>query len=352
MRKSTHYEFNLVEGSDIVNPLVQDVPNYERIDEELYKNSNIGIPMATELLSGTVHELTRENPNSPMFRFVATSNFKTGETFTVDGVQVTALLTSGETLPNGCYVINANVLCCLVGTVLTMFCANKLSDVFAVDSEKLGGELPAFYATAQQVANAITIAQSANDISLANERELALLKNTGMSYNPDDDYIYINGVRWKYAGIIAHSLIPILTGYTGTNGKVVYTSIDSSGGYEPWKAFDGSENTIAFGCNGALTASYIGYQFNNKVNIKRIEIGARNSHNDGKTITTIVQYYNGVNWIDIPSTSVTFAYNAQERKPLVYDLDLEGVYGIAVRMSCNQTVTSSFTEIKVLGTEI
>ena len=74
MRKTTNYELNLVEGSDIVNPLVQDVPNYERIDGEMFKNASNGVPLATELLSGTVHALTRENPNASMFRFVATSN--------------------------------------------------------------------------------------------------------------------------------------------------------------------------------------------------------------------------------------------------------------------------------------
>lgn len=175
MRKSERFGLNLVEGSDIVNPLVQDVPNYEMIDEQMGKNADSSVPIATELLSGTVHALTRENPNASMFRFVATANFKTGDTFTVDGVQVTALLTTGEPLATGCYVINSNVLCCLVGTVLTMFCANSLSEIHAVDSEKLGGQNANYYASAESVVEAINLSQNANTISLSNSDKISKL---------------------------------------------------------------------------------------------------------------------------------------------------------------------------------
>lgn len=185
MRKSERYELNLVEGSDIVNPLVQDVPNYEIIDEEMGKNADAGVPLATELLTGTVHALTRENPNAPMFRFVATANYKSGDTFTVDGVQVTALLTSGEPLATGCYVINSNVLCCLVGTVLTIFCANSLAEVHAVDSDKLGGKDAEYYAPANSVVEAINLAQNANQISLSNGQAIAEL-NEKIENNRDD----------------------------------------------------------------------------------------------------------------------------------------------------------------------
>ena len=175
MRKSDRYGLNLVEGSDIVNPLVQDVPNYEIIDEEMGKNADAGVPLATELLSGTVHALTRENPNASMFRFVATAKYTSGDTFTVDGVQVSALLTTGEPLATGCYVINSNVLCCLVGTVLTMFCANSLAEIRAVDSERLGGEEAKYYAKTADVTQAINLAQDANDISISNRNAIAKL---------------------------------------------------------------------------------------------------------------------------------------------------------------------------------
>lgn len=174
MRKTEHYNLNLVEGSDLVNPLVQDVPNYEAIDEALFDNANIGVPVATELISGTVHALTRQNPNAAMFRFVATKNYKTGDTFTVDGVQVSALLPNGEPLANDSYVANANVLCCLVGTMLTIF-AVKMGDTTAKNSLALDGHSADYFGTAEDVSEAIEIAQSANSVALANSQKISNL---------------------------------------------------------------------------------------------------------------------------------------------------------------------------------
>ena len=33
MTTTTYYDLNIVEGTDIVNPLIVDNPNYEKIDE-------------------------------------------------------------------------------------------------------------------------------------------------------------------------------------------------------------------------------------------------------------------------------------------------------------------------------
>lgn len=167
MRNSAHFNLKLVEGTDLFNPLINDVPNFETIDAQMYANQTASVGVATELLSGTVHALTRENGDMAMFRFVATSNFTAGDTFTVDGVQVTALLPSGESLGSGAYVINANVLCCLVGTMLTIYVPTGVITT-ADNALKLGGELPSHYATktevdlAQQTANSATgLAESA-----------------------------------------------------------------------------------------------------------------------------------------------------------------------------------------------
>lgn len=143
MRTSTHYELNLVEGTDKVNPLVQDVPNYEKIDESMYNNKCASIGIATELRTGTVHALTRQNEDAPMFRFTASSNYAVGDTFTVDGVQVSALLVDGTPLPNMAYIIGSEVLCVLKGTLMTVF-ANRTT---SSDSDRLGGKLPSHYAT-------------------------------------------------------------------------------------------------------------------------------------------------------------------------------------------------------------
>ena len=128
MTNTTYYNLNIVEGTDIVNPLIVDNPNYEKIDEVMHDNAVSGVTLATEIANATVHAITRENSECAVIRFIATSEWKAGDTVTVDGVHVTALLPSGETLPDGAYVINANVLCILTGTNLTVYAERKKTD--------------------------------------------------------------------------------------------------------------------------------------------------------------------------------------------------------------------------------
>lgn len=128
MTTTTYYNLNIVEGTDIVNPLTVDNPNYEKIDEEMHNNAVSGVTLATEIANATVHAITRENSECSVIRFIATSRWKAGDTATVDGVPVTVLLPSGETLPDGAYVINANVLCILTGTILTVYAERKKVD--------------------------------------------------------------------------------------------------------------------------------------------------------------------------------------------------------------------------------
>ena len=128
MTTTTYYNLNIVEGTDIVNPLTVDNPNYEKIDEVMHNNAVSGVTLATEIANATVHAIARENSECAVIRFIATRNWKAGDTVTVDGVPVTALLPSGETLPDGAYVINANVLCILTGTNLTVYAERKKID--------------------------------------------------------------------------------------------------------------------------------------------------------------------------------------------------------------------------------
>ena len=128
MTTTTYYNLNIVEGTDIVNPLIVDNPNYEKIDKTMHDNAVSGVTLATEIANATVHAITRENSECAVIRFIATSVWKAGDTVTVDGVPVTALLPSGETLPDGAYVINANVLCILTGTNLTVYAERKKID--------------------------------------------------------------------------------------------------------------------------------------------------------------------------------------------------------------------------------
>ena len=154
MTNTTYYNLNIVEGTDIVNPLTIDNPNYEKIDETMHNNSVAGVTIATEIANATVHAITRENSDCAVIRFIATSRWKAGDTATVDGVPVTALLPSGETLPDGAYVINANVLCILTGTNLTFYMGGKkvenASDVIYNDTN-VKAELDALNGSVEQI---------------------------------------------------------------------------------------------------------------------------------------------------------------------------------------------------------
>ena len=173
MRKSENFDLNLYEGTDIFNPLTTDVPNYEKIDAQMKKNYNLSVGKATELKTGTVHAITRENADCPMIHFTATSNYTSNDTFTVDGVQVSALLVDGSTLPTNCYIIGSEVICYLKGTLLTFFLSGSISK----DSEKLGGELPSYYSKQEDFEQLETTVNSMNVIVEKNSNDIVDLNN-------------------------------------------------------------------------------------------------------------------------------------------------------------------------------
>ena len=167
MQTSEHYDLNLIQGSDTFNPLTADRPNFETIDEQMYFNECNGVQNATETKSGSIHQIVRNSPDAPMIRFTASSDFNANDTFTVDGIQVSAFDTANNALTTGAFKTGATVICCLVGTTLTVY-TNGGAVAEAEDSEKLGGELPAYYAKQSdmdavelQAASAATIAQAA-----------------------------------------------------------------------------------------------------------------------------------------------------------------------------------------------
>lgn len=182
MTETTNYGFNIVEGNDLVNPLTQTNPNFENLDEYLKTVSDRTIGKATELKTGTVHALLREDIDIPFIRFTATSNFTAGDTFTVDGVQVSALLTSGEQLGTGAYIIGSEVFCVLKGTLLTFLTSGA---VLAKDSEKLGGELPEYYAKKSNLDTVSQTATSAGELAAENATKIENMKMKLLWQNPD-----------------------------------------------------------------------------------------------------------------------------------------------------------------------
>lgn len=198
MQQTDNYELNLPEGSDLVNLLTDYNPNFETIDAEMKGNSIASIGTATELKSGTVHAITRANPDAAMFRFVATADWVAGDTVTVDTVQVTALLPNGEALGSGSYVINSNVLCCLVGTLLTVFVPQGTIST-ADNALKLGGELPEYYGTASDVQTATNVANAAS--LLVNQLNSNLTQNDTLETTNKNTWGAINELlsylTWK-----------------------------------------------------------------------------------------------------------------------------------------------------------
>ena len=148
-RQTTNYGFNISEGTDLVNPLTDIFPNFEDIDTDLKGVSDSAVGTATELLTGTVHALVRSDSDRNVFTFTATSNFEAGETFTLDGVQVTALTPDGQTLSTGCYIIGSEVLVAVKGTLMTVY----VNPSKALDSDKLDGHDSTYYATASDVSD-------------------------------------------------------------------------------------------------------------------------------------------------------------------------------------------------------
>lgn len=145
MKTTTNYGYKQYEGSDIFNPLTVEAQNIQSIDDNMGKNRDAGVQLATEVKSGTVHAITRKTPSASVIRFVATSDWTQGDTCTVDGVQVSTLLPTGETLPGGAWKINSNVLAVLTGTVLTVFTTAPAGGGTEINADTLEGHDAAYF---------------------------------------------------------------------------------------------------------------------------------------------------------------------------------------------------------------
>lgn len=155
MGKTTNFELNLAEGSQYVNPLTNDNPNYEKIDEVMKKNQDNSIQQATELVSGKVHAITCLVTDATFMRFTATGDFRAGDTFTYNGTPVTAFLPDGSGLSDYAYRINSEVLISVVGTRLTVYSYAAGSST-ADNALALGGQPPEYYGKAADTISTYT----------------------------------------------------------------------------------------------------------------------------------------------------------------------------------------------------
>lgn len=130
---TTHFGFNIAEGTDVVNLLTQCYPNFTDLDGYLYAIKNTGVTQGTHTKVGTVHQIVLTDSDCTMFKFVATGNYASGDTFTVDGNAVTATAMDGTSLPAGAFVINQSVVGILNGLVLTIVGVPGVSSIDAED---------------------------------------------------------------------------------------------------------------------------------------------------------------------------------------------------------------------------
>lgn len=153
--QTTYYEFNKPSGTDLVNPLTDTNPNWDIADAGLHELDERSVANATETVVLGVHAISRINTYTKFIKWIATANFTAGDTFTVDGNVVAASTPSGAALETNAYVTGSVVLACLNAdnSAMTIFVSGT---TVAADSERLGGELPSYYATDARMTSAET----------------------------------------------------------------------------------------------------------------------------------------------------------------------------------------------------
>ena len=218
MQYTTHYNLNLPEGTDIVNPLVQDNPNYSAIDIALYDNKVRVVGNATEIKSGTAHAITRSDSDIDVFRFTATGDWITGDTMTIDGSPVSVYLQDGTAPLTGAYVINTEVVAVINGSRVTLYGAQKL---------------PAYTASDISYDNTVS-GLSASDVQDAIDEEATSIANIETQIASDPSWIALSGAQLptyyrKVNGIVF--IMFVAANYTVNNTSFAVGNLPS--GYRP-----------------------------------------------------------------------------------------------------------------------
>lgn len=143
MQSTTHYSLMKAEGTDTVNLLTQCYPNFDTIDAAMFANKQGSIGTATEVTTGTVHAITRNNADSDIFRFTATSAWTAGDTMTLDGGGVTVHLADGTTPATGAYIIGAEVLGIVNGSLVTLYLSSQIANYVSSFNTRTGAVIPA-----------------------------------------------------------------------------------------------------------------------------------------------------------------------------------------------------------------
>ena len=268
MGQTTNFGLKTYDENTLMNPFTMENANMETIDAEMKNISDAAIGTATELKTGTVHAITREDGDINVFRFTATSNYTAGDTFTVDGVQVSGLLTTGETLGTGAYDIGAEVLCALVGTRLTLF-VDRGSVTLASDSEKLGGKLPSYYATADNLTNVRTTANTANSNATSALNQCATLNtkvnNIGIeAANLTADKSAASGTAVTLCDATLEPGLYLIVGYARTSGSTNGTLYSRIGNAPTALTQNNASATTRMSTAGSTAVTYPSYVFSSE----------------------------------------------------------------------------------------
>lgn len=164
MTTTPNYGLKIAEGTDTVNLLTQCYPNFTDLDSILKSIELTGITSSVATKAGTVFNVVRTNTDLNVLKFVATANYAAGDTFTVDGVSVTATAVDGTALPAGAFVINQTVLALLNGTVLTVLVGGGISGPIEAEDVDYDNAVSGLTATDVQAA----IDEVAADIDAVN----------------------------------------------------------------------------------------------------------------------------------------------------------------------------------------
>lgn len=204
MSATPNFGFEVPVGSDTVNLLTQNYPNWTSLDTILQAIKDAGVTSATETKVGTVHQLVRTVSSCNVLRFTATSNFASGDTFTVDGNAVTTTTPQGTSLEAGAFVINQSVIGILNGAVLTLAVGGGASNAAGISYDNTGSGL-----TASNVQDAID--EVVGDIPTSLAASAITYDNTGSGLTATDVQDAIDEIASGGGGGAEHGIYELWT---------------------------------------------------------------------------------------------------------------------------------------------
>ena len=265
MTTTPNYGFKIAEGTDTVNLLTQSYPNFTDLDSILKSIELTGITSSVATKVGTVFNIVRTNADLNVLKFVATANYASGDTFTVDGVSVTATAVDGTALPAGAFVINQTVMALLNGTVLTVLVGggnaqvdaadvdydNTVSGLTATDVQaaidEVVGDIPTGFA-----ASAITYDNSGSGLTATDAQ--AAIDELAAGSDPSDLTTQVDiGSYTTYANAyVTTSEGYLVISNTGTNTKTQVTVYGSGSTSDQDTRFNSIVNGVSAGAYSAL----------------------------------------------------------------------------------------------------